>query len=758
VLAILSPFQLDGVYHVARVVSEGGPLDEFPWAYYMDKMIDSCGESLQQSIIQAFMLRRVTIEVGVAFIEPVQIASFLVSVLFVGVALYKIMYFMNKTFRGKPVFHHLVVVLFLVSDVFLRVVTVALAFAPIWQFWGYAYFGVLHAFHVMWLVWYAKVSRVQRYRGGCDHIRVVWALTLLCPLICAPLLLDVVDPVIMLRGLPGMQEVPQCERLARLTRLQQFAWCTACVRQFEFLAMALIAIFFDEALASVARVLFCVWLVCSMAALQTLRVLGYRAFAARREPSLIGPSPAPNPPIGAQPLPTLMGAIIDVPLPIADDGEECAAWDKKVRELAGRGFELGRLLEFYSDLGGVLMPHFDPQRSITTDVVRHAIIPGSWSLAAHAPCTQPLSVSPIERPIAGSWTSSCAGVLSSCSACERTVGLARQDLDGIYRVHAAEAPHSAYPISGMADAAKPSQSRPWLDEDRWLWTEQQEQHANPHAAGRAYSEVMQEGKFTPATRMVTHHWSNLFAHLVAAIVADALEVPTFGDILDQLSPARLPNLKSQLASRGLLSLTYWVCAFSVNQHSCICAGFGPEPPLSTEEHAEFDSKCRDSVTGDLYPLCHCRTVQPLNSHPAELFDNMVEYMASCTPGLRQVVVVDENLEVFTRAWVVSELSIAHRLQIPQAVKMRNSASFLAGSRKRIGEVKVENCKASRPEDVWQILSKIDNIQEFNRSLNTLIFGQRIGLLDRYRSELTLANSVKVSLAIGALSAVLESAL
>ncbi|CAK0848917.1 unnamed protein product [Prorocentrum cordatum] len=50
-------------------------------------------------------------------------------------------------------------------------------------------------------------------------------------------------------------------------------------------------------------------------------------------------------------------------------------WNAKVEELAGRGFTLQALLEFYCRLGKDVMPYFDPSKHTTEDVVRGAIIP-----------------------------------------------------------------------------------------------------------------------------------------------------------------------------------------------------------------------------------------------------------------------------------------------------------------------------------------------------------------------------------------------
>ena len=64
----------------------------------------------------------------------------------------------------------------------------------------------------------------------------------------------------------------------------------------------------------------------------------------------------------------------------SEPGERSAVWMEKVEELAGRGLSIRQLLDFYSELGSGLMPHFDPDRSTTHDVVRQAIIPSSLKL------------------------------------------------------------------------------------------------------------------------------------------------------------------------------------------------------------------------------------------------------------------------------------------------------------------------------------------------------------------------------------------
>jgi len=54
------------------------------------------------------------------------------------------------------------------------------------------------------------------------------------------------------------------------------------------------------------------------------------------------------------------------------------AWQQQVADLANRTLSVQELLEFYKSLGTKIMPHFDPAKSSTNDVVRQAIIPSSW--------------------------------------------------------------------------------------------------------------------------------------------------------------------------------------------------------------------------------------------------------------------------------------------------------------------------------------------------------------------------------------------
>ena len=64
--------------------------------------------------------------------------------------------------------------------------------------------------------------------------------------------------------------------------------------------------------------------------------------------------------------------------------------------------------------------------------------------------------------------------------------------------------------------------------------------------------------------MVTHSWSNHFAHLVASVVADALELPSYESVLARLEAQEMLALKSELywkkklvAGQDLILLVVW---------------------------------------------------------------------------------------------------------------------------------------------------------------------------------------------------------
>eukprot|EP00438_Fugacium_kawagutii_P000695 Skav220036 [mRNA] locus=scaffold2981:205616:206499:+ [translate_table: standard] len=120
--------------------------------------------------------------------------------------------------------------------------------------------------------------------------------------------------------------------------------------------------------------------------------------------------------------------------------------------------------------------------------------------------------------------------------------------------------------------------------------------------------------------MVTHNWSNLFLHLVAGILADALGHEYYAGIAEKL---QTKGGTEEL--REVSSLAYWVCAFSINQHACICHSFG-NPPMDPRAFHEWDEKCHDTVTGKAYPLCDCQQRKVFSNEPNTCELNKFQWM------------------------------------------------------------------------------------------------------------------------------------
>lgn len=96
------------------------------------------------------------------------------------------------------------------------------------------------------------------------------------------------------------------------------------------------------------------------------------------------------------------------------------------------------------------------------------------------------------------------------------------------------------------------------------------------AAGTSFAELVNDGK------MVTHNWSNLFREHTFEFVAELL-----------CDKEGVKVLTETLQVHDCLQDTYWICAFSVNQHAGIC---GANPEGDT-----------DPVTKIPHPVCGCKT-------------------------------------------------------------------------------------------------------------------------------------------------------
>jgi len=256
----------------------------------------------------------------------------------------------------------------------------------------------------------------------------------------------------------------------------------------------------------------------------------------------------------------------------------------------------------------------------------------------------------------------------------------------------------------------------------------------------AYASVVPQGsQSSPPERMVTHAWGNLFVHLVAAVVADALDMKEYSRVALLLTEGRCAELKTQLHSAGVLHLRYWICAFCINQHSNICGGFPPAPPEGTTEYGKWDAARRDTVTGKIYNVCSCTEPKFFNDYPNECeldkFDEMMALLHQEVPHFEHVIAVDRKFELFTRAWCVAELVQGNVAGIPQRVQVLSHEALGIDAGDVSAYVKlvtltVADCEAFREEDRDAILSKIPDIAEFDAKLQTVIFGEH-GLMRQY---------------------------
>jgi len=255
---------------------------------------------------------------------------------------------------------------------------------------------------------------------------------------------------------------------------------------------------------------------------------------------------------------------------------------------------------------------------------------------------------------------------------------------------------------------------------------------DPAGGGRAMASLWNDGAHVVPQRMVTHNWSNLFVHTLAAIVADALgQQGGYADLAEELcTAAGVAMVMMKARALGVLGMTYWVCAFSVNQHASICGGFGPCPPRGTPERAEWEARRRDTTTGRKIAVCDCSEPKHFNTdvYECELnkFNAMMQHLADKVTDFGQVVVVDERFELFSRAWCVAELVEADFKGIPQSIQIHsNKAIDLHYS--CLATLDVQQCRASRPEDKDFILERIEDVVAFNEKLQILVLSEN-GLL------------------------------
>lgn len=241
----------------------------------------------------------------------------------------------------------------------------------------------------------------------------------------------------------------------------------------------------------------------------------------------------------------------------------------------------------------------------------------------------------------------------------------------------------------------------------------------PHTASArcALATMLMEGVPSKPQKMVTHSWVNLFRDLVAAVCADALGDAEYGQIAELLGQD-IGRVEAWLQQAGKLQATYWICAISVNQHCTICA--------SNPYHS------KDPVTGVVHPACDCGLPKMWNQSPPLIasgrsipcevnkFADMMRLLAVEDWKFEQVVAIDMDFSIFSRAWCVAELQAANDMGMKQRLRV-HSATGLAVHEDQLRALDIVDMKASRQEDKDEILSGIPNVAAFNAELQRLIF-------------------------------------
>ncbi|CAE7818503.1 SYT4 [Symbiodinium necroappetens] len=221
--------------------------------------------------------------------------------------------------------------------------------------------------------------------------------------------------------------------------------------------------------------------------------------------------------------------------------------------------------------------------------------------------------------------------------------------------------------------------------------------------GYAYATAVNGGRANLASKMVTHSWRNKFSHLLAAVLADALNADKYDELAQSLASRQFLKLTEALRKKGQLDVRYWICAFSVNQHTGICAS----PPPS------------DSTGYAITPCC-CSTAKHFSGELSEMnkFDDMMAYLkdtlsATGKARFEQVVAMEADFSLLTRVWCLAELVEAREIHLPQAIKI-HSAAARDLCLDRLAQLDVRDAEASFPSDKDFVLGKIHDPEAFNK--------------------------------------------
>eukprot|EP00929_Paragymnodinium_shiwhaense_P068089 TRINITY_DN34220_c0_g1_i1.p1 TRINITY_DN34220_c0_g1~~TRINITY_DN34220_c0_g1_i1.p1 ORF type:complete len:291 (-),score=30.85 TRINITY_DN34220_c0_g1_i1:41-913(-) len=105
------------------------------------------------------------------------------------------------------------------------------------------------------------------------------------------------------------------------------------------------------------------------------------------------------------------------------------------------------------------------------------------------------------------------------------------------------------------------------------------------------------------------------------------------------------------------------------------------------------------------------------------FDDMICYLAATDPKFGHIIAVDRQFVLFNRAWCVAEVATGHKLGVKQDLII-HSRGGLDDNKGKLHGLRIQDMKASRAEDVIEILSKIPDVDNFNNHLQDMLLGER----------------------------------
>ncbi|CAE8588792.1 unnamed protein product [Polarella glacialis] len=242
------------------------------------------------------------------------------------------------------------------------------------------------------------------------------------------------------------------------------------------------------------------------------------------------------------------------------------------------------------------------------------------------------------------------------------------------------------------------------------------------------STVLMQGRSAFPVKMITHSWSNRFSHLVAAVVADALDLPEYEAVLDRLDRFEIGALEEELYWKSKLDQTFWICLFAVNQHASICGRILPQESDPVTGRQPLPCTCGFEKFGSQTPPL--RHDGQSISCEVNKFDDMMACIAAAEPGFTQFLAVDKDFTIFRRAWCVAEMHQAYSSRLPQKMLVFSEAT-LTRHKSYLKTLKVEDMEASHPADRDMILARISDKASFNEEVQRLLFDDG-GLLEEWR--------------------------